>query len=625
MKKPNPIVCILLTTVLLGACGGSQMKSRFPENDEQQLAMVLEKISVRATALQESRPFLSVVLEGGDGIKFIDLSSGKTLWERKDIQVSSAPAVGEGAVLLRSGDKIVALSTGTGSTLWKKSVKENYLYGFAFDSGRVFVTMGNTNGGSPATGRTGMIVAYDAGSGGKKWSIKAGKMLGAPAAAGGLVFVPWDRQAISIFDGESGKEVCRLIRKDSTVDFIITGAGGVYYGSARDIQKLTKESASGTKTEGTTFEFDVKEMPGSPRIYPDGYVESSFEGGAFARNRLLWSIGKGKGDIGLDQDMIYLVFYRYVVGFNALEKLPLWVHMSEAQIATSHAAGDGVLLLGMDGMLTYVDGKTGSSKTMWKENFSPHNAYFQTAGFTLPQVEIKEPNLHRGLVDMILDVDTQVLPLRKYGMKLLALIPDDMVTLDLVQVMSSPDLPKSLRDEAARLLRSRKGGVEFLIEALDQHHNFLEDTSAPPSGAIASSLVESNEKKAVPLLIDHLKDHETPAEELVELTAAIVELGDKKAYKPLKRFLLMYHGDSSMSQHANAMVNVARGVLKFGGEEGRDIVETIAGDPISPESLRFQLADLLKTGIDEPEEKEEQSEEGEEEVEEEEEVEVEVE
>jgi hypothetical protein len=589
------IILMLVAAALVTGCGGAKLKSYVPENRESDLGAVLDRLGTAGKQEgKEGRSIIAVVLEDGHSLSLTDLDTGKKLWERKGIVVSSAPTIGPAGVYFRSEGKIMALSIDSGHTLWKKSIKESYLYGFAFDGGKMFVTTGNTNGGSPATGRLGVIMALDPGSGGTSWTVQAEKMLGAPAAAAGLVFVPWDRQAISVFDGQKGQEICRLIRKDSTVDFILAGPGGVFYGSAKDIQKLTKESLGGMKTEKSTFEFEIKDMPGSPRIFPDSYMESSYQGGANTRNRLLWSMGEPGDEIKLNQDMIYFVYYRYVIGFDAVKKLPVWVHMSGAQIANSETAGSGLLLIGMDGALTYVDGKTGTTKTIWKEDFSPENAFLGTAGFADPQIEKGEPDLHRGLVDMILDVDTQVLPLRKYGMKLLALIPDEKVTLDLVQVMSSSELPKALRDEAARLLRGRKGGVKYLLEALKLHEDFLEEQTAPPSGAIASSLVESAEKSAAPLLVEHLKDHETPAEELAELSAAILQLGDKKAYEPLKKFLLMYHADSSMSQHVDALVNIARGVIKFGGEEGRAVVEAVAGDPHSPESLRFQLADVLK-------------------------------
>ncbi len=531
----------------------------------------------------------------------LDINTGAKIWEKNDIRLSSAPAIGEGKVVFGSDGEIVALSASTGQRLWTKAFKQPFLFGFAFDQGRILITGGNTDGGSPATGRKGMVMALDASSGGKLWSIRADKMFGAPAAAEGYVFVPLDRQTISIIDAKEGKETCRFIRNDSMVDFVFSGPGGVYYGSSRDVQKLTKESMAGTKTEASTFEVDTKIMPGNPRVFPDTYRESHYESGAEARNRILWTISSKTGDsgsIGFAGDMYFFVFYKYVLGFNTGDRLPRWVYMSDAQIATSNPAGDGLLVLADDGSLTYIDAATGTSSLMWQEDISTESAFFGAAGFEPPALDKKEPDLHRGLVDMILDVDTQVLPLRKFGMKLLADIPDEMVTMDLVQVMASHELPKALRDQAAKLLRIRKGGSVFLVEALKQHQDFLGGTPPPPSGAIAASLAETGEEAAAFLLVEHLRDHETSADELTELSAALVKLADKDTYEPLHSFLTMYHADSCMKYHPDVMVNVAIVVIKFGGDEGRKLVEKIARDLKTPESLRYQLTELLEAGAE---------------------------
>ena len=582
----------------VGGCGGAQIKTKFPANNEANLGKVIEKLQGYEPAV-DHRPVVAVVKDKGAGLALLDINTGEKIWEKNDIRLSSAPAIGEGKVVFGSDGDIVALSASTGERLWTRAFKQPFIFGFAFDKGRIFVTGGNTDGGSPATGRKGMAMALDASSGGIRWSIRADKMFGAPAAAAGYVFVPWDRQAISIIDAQEGKETCRFIRKDSMVDFVISGPGGVYYGSSKDIQKLTKESLAGTKTEAGTFEVDTNLMPGKPRIFPDMYRESHYESGAEARNRILWTISREKGDsssIGFAGDMYFFVFYRYVMGFNTGDRLPRWVVMSDAQIATSNPAGDGILVLAEDGSLTYIDAETGTSSVMWQENIPTESAFFGAAGFEPPALEKNEPDLHRGLVDMILDVDTQVLPLRKFGMKLLADIPDERVTMDLVQVMASPELPKALRDQAAKLLRIRKGGSVFLVEALKQHQDFLAGTPPPPSGAIAASLAETGEEAAAFLLVEHLKDHETPANELTELSAALVKLADKDSYEPLRTFLIMYHADSCMKYHPDVMVNVAAVVMKFGGDEGMELVEKIAGDLKTPQSLRYKLMELLETG-----------------------------
>ena len=46
--------------------------------------------------------------------------------------------------------------------------------------------------------RVGHVVAMDARSGGERWRHEVQGVFGQPAAAGGLVFVPWERQNIAV-------------------------------------------------------------------------------------------------------------------------------------------------------------------------------------------------------------------------------------------------------------------------------------------------------------------------------------------------------------------------------------------------------------------------------------------
>lgn len=577
--------------IVLAACGGKTLSSSFPENRAADIGAVLDALKAAPPAGGAGgKALAAVVRTGGAGVALYDLGSGARRWERADVKPASAPFVGGGVVALREGTHVLALSADDGRTLWSRDCKEPFLYGFAADGGRLFVTAGNTDGGPPATGRRGRIEALDALTGKRLWTLEAAKMLGAPAAAAGFVFVPWDRHALSVLGALDGREVCRVIRKDGMVDFVTARGGGLYYGSAWDAVKLARPGG-----EGAPFAVDAKEMPGEPRLWPDTYLSSGFDAGAKARNRILWEPAAGAGgDVLLAGGMFYLLYFKYLVAFDAADRAPRWVYMSGTQIVDSAAAGGGVVAVGKDGTVTWVDGATGSGTALWSLEGGGAGVAFAADAFAPPKADAAAPDLHRGLVDLILDTDTQVLPLRKFGMKLLVEAGGETLTGDLVHILASPELPKALRDEAAKMLRAKKGDPASLMKSLEQHVDFLDGVPAPPAGSIATSLVEAGEKKAAPLLLGHLLDHETPAEELQEIATAVVKLGDETAWPALRAFLLMYHADSSMRYHVDVLVTVAKGILAFGGEEGRAVVRQVADDPKSHESLRFQLAALLE-------------------------------
>jgi outer membrane protein assembly factor BamB len=598
MTRSSLLVALTASCTLAGCGGGAAFTNLFPDNKPEQIDMILSSAGAPSPTTEPvnrtGRPLLATVLGGGKSLALYDLEKGETLWNI-DVAVDSRPAIGPDAVVFRSGDDVVAVDLGSGKRLWKKGLAAQNLYGFAFDSGMVFVTQGNTDGGVSATGRTGTIWALDEASGSKKWGMSVDKMLGGPAARAGMVFIPWDRQSISVLDARTGDELCRVLRRDGTVDYVEAGPEGVFYGSKSDIMRLTSRSAAGTKDGAAHLDFDPVEMPGQPPLHIDTFESDKSDHGARARIRLLWSPGTEKKEdaLALDSNVIYFLFYKYVIAIDTTDGTTRWVHGSDEPIAWAEAGMGGVFYLEEDGGVMFLDAGDGALGEIGALDGKPVSAGFDTGAFR-PEAPGEPKKLMWGLRDLVFDVDTQVLPLRKYALKLMADLPSETVTMDLLEVLRSSHVPKAMRDQAALMLRGREGGVDFLKDALQYHADYLGDTTAPPVGAIASSLANAKEKSALPLLLSHLRDHETPTADLVELTEAIIELGDVSAVPDLERFLVMYHADSCLSTNIDILVNVAEAIVKFGGEEGKAKVNEIIADPYTGSVLKSKLSDVVK-------------------------------
>jgi hypothetical protein len=592
------LVALSCVTVLAGCGGTAAFTNLFPDNKPEHIDLVLDTVGEPASTTSPlngtGKPLAAAVLDEGKALGVFDLSAGKMLW-RKSVAIDSAPAVGPGVVIARSGDEVVAFDVSSGERLWSKGLVEDKLYGFAFDGNMVFITQGNTDGGFAATGQRGVIWALDVQSGARKWSMDVPKMLGAPAARGGLVFIPWDRQSISVLDAATGGELCRLLRRDGTVDFVIAQPEGVFYGGKTDILRLTSRSAGGTKDGAAYVDFDPTQMPGQPLLYTDGYESSKPSLGARARIKLMWSPDAASKDneIKLGQDSIYFLFYRYIISLGATDGQARWVSMFEKPLAWTEAGKAGLYTVDETGAVTYIDGQAGGTVELGTMGEKPESCDFDT-GDHAPKVEGDAGKLIWGLRDLVFDVDTQVLPLRKYALTLMVALPDDAVTMDLLEIMRSAYVPKAMKDQAALLLREREGGVDFLKDALKFHANFLEQMDSPPVGAIASSLAHAGEKGALPLLLSHLSDHETLQSDLPELTAAILELGDVSAVPELKMFLVKYHADSVLDTQLDVLTNVAEAIIKFGGDEGKAFVFDLANDGWTGSVLRLELIELAK-------------------------------
>jgi hypothetical protein len=124
-----------------------------------------------------------------------------------------------------------------------------------------------------------------------------------------------------------------------------------------------------------------------------------------------------------------------------------------------------------------------------------------------------------------------------------------------------------LRLAVVKAIESRNIGAEYLVSALDMNYDYLERTQGPPMKIVAPALINMKEKDAVPALLQHLMDHETPADDLVSIIAALHALGDTSVVEPLTKLLTLYHADISFIGHEQALASAAYTLMKYGEKE----------------------------------------------------------
>ena len=169
-----------------------------------------------------------------------DLAAGKTAWS-VEANVTSRIAVGRDLVAHREGnDTIVARDVHDGRLLWSAGLgnKTTFL-GLAADVDRVYYVVQDDS-----RKRTWFLVALQGGR--ELWRAEAPGTLGAPAARGGLVFMPFMTQWLTILDALSGKQVARIRQSDEAISFVRTTPEGVYYGS-RGSSPSMKSQSPGTR------------------------------------------------------------------------------------------------------------------------------------------------------------------------------------------------------------------------------------------------------------------------------------------------------------------------------------------------------------------------------------------
>ncbi len=251
MKRPLLALALMLATpsCMPPIRTTTAFSSRFVDNDRAKITQLIARLPPEATEARTANslnhPLLAAVAQGERrAVVVYDLSTRQPLWNQP-LAASSTPEILGDAVVVEAGNATMILDLATGSTRGRIDHTGLEFAGAARDGDTIVVSLasGLAGGGGRRAGR---VVAVSAANGAERWSHDIGGLVGRPAAAGGLAFVPWDRQSVAVLDLATGVEQGRLRSTDDVLSWVFTGPGGVYYGG-RGIYRLTPDSATGMR------------------------------------------------------------------------------------------------------------------------------------------------------------------------------------------------------------------------------------------------------------------------------------------------------------------------------------------------------------------------------------------
>ncbi len=578
----------------------------FPDNKPEDVKSIVSGLEAPQPAGSVSNSMgvpvaILVVEEDPRAIVAIDLNSGNEIWKITP-PVSSQITLKGDLLVFQSGFKIAGHSLKDGQELWTITIDEgwNYhgadLYG---DTAVVSVGVGGEEAGAYANGR---VIGINAKNGNKRWdNASGGGLLGAPAIHGKYVFVPWDRQKIAVLDAKEGKEICRLRADDYTINFVDASQSGVYFGSAAtgtslsSIFRFDEKAATGTRAGSTMFVPNLEPVPGDPGFKSDAYGRPVAGRSASEKIRFHWlPTVDGASPIAMSDNLFYLHYWRYVVALDSTTSRVRWTYRSGQDIESMRPVPGGVIGVDSDGKIFFLDANSGSEIWSKETGHKVLTATFDANGFR-PQGETAaaaaDPII--GLKEMMWDKDNRMMPIRAYAAFLIADFPIPEVTQDLLTIYSDASIPKGLRDAVVQALAKRTIGSQYLVKALHMRYDFLEQTQAPPMQVVAPALVNMNDRSAVPGLLTHLMNYETPVEAIREIAFAIDALGDPSVVGTLTQFITLYHADSSFLGHEDALAMAGKGILTHGGQPGEQFVASVRDDFQTLPELKSQLLELL--------------------------------
>jgi hypothetical protein len=551
---------------------------------------LLDPILRAPAAVPEAGP-PRIVAVGPDGVSLHDATSGARVW-RIAAQPDSPPLLLGELVLFAQAGKLVAHEASDGRRRFEVALDGAALLGAALGAQRLVVsTSVATKTGSDARSadgaRGGRLVAFDPQDGSLEWEHLLPGRVGAPAIRGDFVFVPWNYQHLCVLEARTGRERLRLGSRDRVVRWVRSEPAGVAFGD-RDLRLL---AAGAAPLDGPTLALDSSGLPGQPPLRSSGYEPMPAPGSAEAQIGLHFALASAAPARLRDDGSNYLVFFRHVLGFAANGELR-FARVLGADVVQAEPTPTGLLVVTRAGELRLLDGRDGRSRLEARLGFEPLAAALAVGA--LQGAEPPEPpsSLRVMLSTLAHDADSRLVPTRAFAVRALAALPEPEVTRDLLDIYRQGSTPQGLASVIAQQLRLRSSGAEYLVAALTERQDFLEQTEPAPLEAVVPALEQMGAKQALPLLVERMRDHETPLAQLPTVVHAVGVLGERDALAPLRELLRLYRADSSFAAHPGALIEAARAIARIGGEPERAPLEAVANAPGTHPALAREIGRL---------------------------------
>lgn len=579
--------CLFLVATL-SACGGASgaFSATFPDSRESDIAHVVARID--AAPARTPNSIAVGVTEGSAPELFAyDLRQGQKLWSLPT-HTSVMPVVAGNTVITDEDRRITGRDLRTGEQTFEFDSEALHLVG-GDGEGRSGVFVLSTGGGVIASSK---IFFIDGDS--IRWTRTAEHACGVPAFHAGMVFVPWGTQNVSVLDSDSADEIARIRIRDDVVGHAFVEGTNVYVGQA-GLFRVTSAIAHGTKAEAAYLAVHTPDLPGRPAFLRDAYVPPPNASSAAHSVRFAWRPNGTGDEVHLQADTLYLVFYRTIVALDPSGERVRWLHQSTEDVVGASVQSNGLLIADHTGALTLLDHTDGRPGWHGSLGVAASSVDLGSGDLNLAlSPEGEAGNVRDQLTAAAEDTDARLVPVRVLAVRWLAAIAEPEVTENLVAICSAPRVPPSVHNAACTALAERTTGGDQILAALERHASFLQGTSVPPVGALAQAAMRMNERRAVPLLIAHLRDPQTPLEDLPALVNALKTLGDRSAADSLEDFVRLYHAEDATDSLTSALSLAIDALVALAGPVSADALREVADDPLGIGQVRSRAAAALE-------------------------------
>jgi len=520
-----------------------------------------------------------------------DMSESRVLWSVAT-DITSRVSVGRHHIYHRVGeDTIVARDVRTGAESWRWQVpKGGTILGLGGDESSAYVVTYRDEG----TRRISKIAAVRDGR--VVWEQEAVGRLGSPAAAGGLVYVPFMSQYLTILDAGTGAELARIRPGKEMVTYARPLPEGVFYGDD-GVYLLGERSVKGNRAEAA---FRVAKLPKEivrTFYYWDSYNPAQLFYSAFDRNRLLWRC-EVSGDTFEFRGSVVVASFRFLFGFDPKEGQLRWAHAHpRADIAALEHLGPSIAFVATNGEVVLLDAGSGTRAWAASTGVQAIGATFDAEGFA-PKGSGTEPaeSLAVVLRRIIWDPDRRFVAVKTFAVDALARLPGTEISKELLKIVTTAGVSKEVATRAGDALVQRKdrGVLQDLLAVLRVKHDYVEGTRPLGLETVARALGSLEVKEGMDLLVDHLMEPDTSLGAVKEIASAVTRARFREAVFPLRDYLTTYRADPAFAADPSPMIAVVEALLQLGGSKERQLLRFVADDPRTVERLRAYIANALE-------------------------------
>jgi outer membrane protein assembly factor BamB len=596
-------LAVILVAAVLGACGGASVfRLSSDENNAFALTEALRKRTLPAQPTPTNtsgQPRVFAVAAGGATKTIIayDLTAGNVLW-KTDADVKSRISVGGDFIVAVEGKQLVARDQTRGAPRWKVDLGGE-LVGLTADRERAYLVT--------KSGSTWYLAAYDGGNGGRLWKEDASGQLGAPAAHGGVVYVPFLSQWLSILDGRTGKQLTRLRGLDEQISTLRVTSDVAYYGSRQGMFRLDERSVTGKRDQATYGQVKVPPQLERTSYSPDAYDPIQQGYTAADRARVLWSsVDVKAGPMKLVGDGFAVHYFRYLFGFGLNGEMRWAYSQPRVELVASEHTGNVIVGISTSGDIVALDPQTGGvrAKKSLGINQQVIGATFDADGWA-PSSEQGASETVAALVSIARDHDARFDRVKELAVISLAKQPGPQITGELLAVLSDGRAPQRLKDTVVDLLTARRdpAGLPVLTEQLAVHTDYIKGTEpdalAPVAKAIAGLgapdvvLDPKHVGAALAALQFHLDAATTSSPELTWVIAAMAAIGHGAERPALISHFLLYHTDDDLGGDAGWQKAIVAALAGSATPADRAVLAYVAADPRTKPGLAALVRDAL--------------------------------